>query len=185
VQQTPEVPAGHVAKCARCEHVVCRAATATPNRICSAITMAALILYPLGIALPVMSIRQLGHTHEASIWTGSISLLTHGQVFIGLVVFLCSVVIPLLKLGGMMLLTTRQTLITSPHRKAQLHRLIEIAGRWGMIDVLLIALLVAAMKLGDLVEVSPGPGVFAFGTTVLLSLVATAFFNPHAIWESP
>ena len=148
------------------------------------IALAALILYPLAITLPIMSIRQLGHTHSASIWTGSISLLTHGEIFIGLIVFLCSVVLPLLKLISLLLLTTPQTLITSPHRKAQLHRAIEIAGKWGMIDVLLIACLIAALKIGDLVAVTPGPGVFAFGTTVLLSLLATAFFNPHAIWET-
>lgn len=52
-----------------------------------------------------------------------------------------------------------------------------------MVDVLLVAVLVAMVKLGDLVEVTPGPGVAAFTAVVLLSLIASALFDPHAIWE--
>jgi paraquat-inducible protein A len=64
------------------------------------------------------------------------------------------------------------------------YRAIEAAGRWGMIDVLLVAVTIAAVKLGDLVVVTPGPGVVAFGACVVLSLAASAVFNPHAIWET-
>ena len=61
--------------------------------------------------------------------------------------------------------------------------MIEFIGRWGMVDVLLVAVLVAVVKLGDLVEVTPGPGVVVFGGVVILSLIASAMFDPHAIWE--
>ena len=53
-----------------------------------------------------------------------------------------------------------------------------------MLDVLLVALLVAAVKLGDLVEVTPGPAALAFAAVVVLSLVAAACFDPHGLWES-
>ena len=121
--------------------------------------------------------------HETSIWTGSISLLTHGQITVGLIVLICSVVIPILKLIGMFVLTIRPDALRRHHR-ARVYRWIEVAGRWGMIDVLLVALVVAALKIGDWVSVTPGPGVTAFAACVLLSLVASAVFNPHAIWET-
>src|SRR5205085_2604151 len=109
-------------------------------------------------------------------------LITHHQVLIGLVVLVCSVVIPVLKLAGLFVLTGRWVTLERRHR-ASIYRAIEAAGRWGMIDVLLVALTIAAVKLGDLVVVTPGPGVVAFGACVVLSLAASAVFNPHAIWE--
>ena len=69
------------------------------------------------------------------------------------------------------------------HHRASTYRVVEWIGRWGMLDVLLVALLVAAVKLGSWVEVHPGPGVAAFGGVVIFSLLASAAFDPQAIWE--
>lgn len=182
VQRVPPVPNAHEARCVRCGAVVYRAGSSDAGAYCAAVALAALVLYPLGIMLPVLRLEQLGHVHETSIWAGGISLLTHGQVLVGLVVVLCSIVIPLLKLAGLLVLTARWPALRR-HHQARLYRWIELAGRWGMIDVLLVALLVAAIKLGDLVEVTPGPGLLAFTACVLLSLLASVIFDPHAIWE--
>jgi len=140
------------------------------------------MIFPIAISLPIMTVERFGHQHEASIWTGSIELLGGGEVLVGLVVLLCSIVIPLFKLVGLLLITRGSTWL-SHHHKASTYRLIEWAGRWGMLDVLLIALLVAWIKVGDLVEVSVGPAALAFTLCVLLSLVATSAFHPHAVWE--
>ena len=70
------------------------------------------------------------------------------------------------------------------HHRALTYQLVELTGRWGMLDVLRVALLVAVLKLGDFVEVSAGPGALAFGTCVVLSLLASASFDPHSLWES-
>jgi paraquat-inducible protein A len=182
VQRVAAVPDGCVARCARCAGVVLHGGAPWRNQLCAAIALAALVLFPLGVGLPVMRLEQLGHVHETSIWAGSISLMAHGQVVIGLIVLVCSVVIPLLKLGGLFMLTSRWPNLAR-HHQAAVYRAIEAAGRWGMIDVLLVAVTIAAVKLGDLVVVTPGPGVVAFGACVLLSLLASAVFNPHAIWE--
>jgi paraquat-inducible protein A len=182
VQLLPAVPAAHEARCARCGTVLHRAATGPANRMAAAAALAALILYPLGVSLPVLRLEEMGHVKETSIWAGTISLLGHGQIVVGLIVFLCSIVIPLVKLAALFLLTAPTPWLRRRHQ-ASVYHAIEWAGRWGMIDVLLVAILVAALKLGDLVEVHPGPGLVAFTCCVLLSLVATAFFNPHAIWE--
>lgn len=153
------------------------------NQLCAAFALAALICYPLGVTLPVMRLEQLGHVRDASIWDGTISLLSQGYIVVGLVVLICSIFIPILKVLGLFILTARPVTMRS-RNQARVYRMIEIAGRWGMIDVLLVAVLVAALKLGDMVNVSPGPGVTAFTACVVLSLLASVSFNPHAIWES-
>lgn len=173
--------ATNVSRCTRCAEVLDRPGH-HGNDLAAALALAALILYPLGVALPVLRLEKLGHVHETSILSGSLSLLTHGQIVIGLAVIICSVVIPLLKLAGLLVLCSEKTLLAT-HHQARIYRWIEIAGRWGMMDVLLVALTVAAVKLGDLVEVTAGPGVIAFTACVTLSLLASGAFNPHAIWQ--
>jgi paraquat-inducible protein A len=68
--------------------------------------------------------------------------------------------------------------------RAITYQLVEFTGRWGMLDVLLVAILVATLKLGDLVDVAAGSAAFMFTGCVLLSLIATATFNPRALWPS-
>ncbi len=132
--------------------------------------------------LPIMEIERFGHLSDASIWSGMIGLFAEGHLFVGLAVLLFSVLAPLGKLGLLFVLCAGQGVIANQDR-ARAYRLVEMIGRWGMVDVLLVAILVAIVKLGDLVEVAPGPGVWVFGIVVILSLVASGMFDPHAIWE--
>jgi len=149
----------------------------------AAISLAALILYPLALTLPVMRIERLGHTHVSSIWGGMVDLLAEGRLFVGLAILLFSIVTPIGKLGAMFVLCSGDRLLRASHR-AFTYRVVEFLGRWGMADVLLVAIVVAIVKLGDLVQVTPGVGVVAFGAVVILSLLASAAFDPHAIWET-
>ena len=183
VQRVPTVGADQVARCHRCNDIVKHGQGWTSgNRLCAAIAAAALILYPLGITLPVLRLEQFGHVSETGIWAGGVELLTNGEVAIGLIVLVCSVVVPMLKLLGLFVLTSGWPDLRARHQAA-VYRWIELAGRWGMVDVLLVAVTVTAVKLGDMVQVTAGPGATAFAACVLLSLLASAAFDPHAIWE--
>ncbi|MCB9914234.1 MAG: paraquat-inducible protein A [Planctomycetes bacterium] len=182
VQRVPALAEGELARCARCDG---RVAAGAPrdNGPAFAATLAALALYPLAISLPVLRLEQLGHAHEASVWSGSLGLLREGQWAVGAVVFLCSVVLPLAKLLGLAFLCTSERFAT--RHRARFYHAVELVGRWGMLDVLLVALVVAWVKVGDLVDVTPGPGVLAFTLCVLASLLASARFDPHVLWERP
>ena len=140
------------------------------------------MLYPIAMVLPVMEIERFGYASDASIWSGMVGLLSEGHWFVGMVVLLFSVVAPVGKLGLLFVLCVGRRHVPQRDR-ARAYRLIEFIGRWGMVDVLLVAVLVAVVKLGDLVTVTPGPGVVVFGVVVILSLIASAMFDPHAIWE--
>lgn len=180
---------GENARCARCGAVIDHVGDTRTLDRAAAFALAALVMYPAAMILPVLEIRKLGHTRSSTIWSGTVELLAEGQMFVGVVVFLCSVVIPLVKIFGILWLwhTVRGRdggfIRISPHTRALAFRAIDWIGRWGMLDVLLVAVLVAAVKLGDWMDVAPGPGVAAYAAVVIFSLLASATFNPHALWE--
>ncbi len=182
---------GFFARCPRCRSTVASgdspesaAARVRSMSRAGAFALAALILYPLAMSLPVLEIHRLGVHREATIWSGAVQLMADHQVLVGLIVFLCSIVIPLLKIGGMFAVCAGGSVLR-PHHRFFTYRLVEILGRWGMVDVLLVAILVAAVKLGNWVEVHPGPGALAFSGVVLLSMLSSAVFDPAAIWDEP
>ncbi len=182
IQTVPPVPAGMRACCARCGSSLPGAHKRwASNSRTAAIATAALVLYPLAVTLPLIRIEQFGHRHEASILEGVTALLGRGQVIVGVVVLLCSVIVPVVKLAALLVISAGE--ILRHHHRAMTFRVIEWAGRYGMLDVLLVAILVAVLKLGDMVEVSAGPGLLAFTCCVVLSLLAAASFDPRGLWE--
>ena len=175
------IPDGHEAICGRCS-------TALPldppanSHLAAAISLAALILFFPAVLLPLIEIEKLGHSSASSLLGGIIELFAHGQWGIGIVVFLFSIILPPLKLVALLVLSLGGGGMRHEHRAATYH-IVELLGRWGMLDVLLVALIVSFVKLGELVNFSIGPGLLAFALCVLMSLVASMMFNPHALWE--
>ena len=132
--------------------------------------------------LPVLELEKLGHTRTVTVWSGAVDLMSDGQVLVGILVFACSIVVPILKMLGIVWLTFTRADGNAASR-ARLHALIDWVGRWSMLDVLLVAVLVAAIKLGNWADIHAGAGVLAFAAVVVLSLLASAVFDPHALWE--
>jgi paraquat-inducible protein A len=142
----------------------------------AAFALGALLLYPEAMSLPVLELHKLGHVRGVTVWSGAMDLIDQGEVAVGILVFACSIVVPLLKMAGILTLSWRRQW-GSPAARARAHRLIEWAGRWSMLDVLLVAILVAAVKLGNWADIQAGSGVFAFAGVVSLSLMASATFD--------
>ncbi|HED66998.1 MAG TPA: paraquat-inducible protein A [Planctomycetes bacterium] len=170
------------AECARCGHRLAdpfrRPSGPAPSL---AAALAALLMYPFAILLPVFTLERMGQGTSASVWSGAVGLLAGGEWFVGGVVFLCSILLPLAKLlvlAGLPLFGER----LSPAGRRRALRLVETAGRWGMLDVLLVALLVAWLEFGDLMRVTPGPGTLAFTLCVLTGLVASALLDPRSLF---
>jgi paraquat-inducible protein A len=176
------MPPRSAAICTRCESAIPVDPHPRSATRAAALATTALIIYPLALFSPVMTIERLGHTSAASIWNGTVSLLAEGHLAVGLAVLCFSIVAPVAKLAAIFTLTTGVSM--DARHRARTYRFVEWIGRWGMVDVLLVAILVAAVKLGDLVEVTPGIGVAAFGAVVILSILASAAFDPHQIWRA-
>jgi paraquat-inducible protein A len=100
-------------------------------------------------------------------------------------VFLASMVVPLLKLVGLLVLVSGAESGTIRWRRARtrLYRFIDLIGPWAMLDVFLVAVLVALVRLGPLATVIPGPGLAAFTGVVVLTMLATALFDPRLLWQ--
>ncbi len=172
IQKVPPIGPGLRACCFRCEGGLGTGPRRwVSNSRTAAIATAALVLFPLAVTLPMIRIEKFGHTHESGLIEGVTALLSRGELVVGVIVLTCSVILPVLKLAARL------------RHRALTYRLVEWTGRWGMLDVLLVAILLAVLKLGDMVEVSVGPGLLAFTSCVGLSLIAAASFDPHSLWE--
>jgi len=150
-----------------------------------ALTLAALIFYVPANMYPIMRLTFYGAYSESNIWDGCVSLFRAGQWPVAAVVFLASILVPLLKLLGLLYLTAtrNQSGLGARRQRALIHRCIERIGPWAMLDVFIMAILVASVKLGQFVTVLPGRGLVAFTALVVLTILASASFDPRSIWE--
>lgn len=182
IHRLPTLGKGERAACVRCDATVARfdggpgSATRT-----AAWALGAFILYWPAVLLPILEIERLGHHHESNLLFGSFDLMIHESWFVGLIVIAFSIVFPLVKI----LLLLELSWLGMLHRrhKALTYRLMEFAGKWSMMDVLLLAFLVMLVKLDSLVVFELGPAVFAFVSCVVMSMLASLSFDPHSIWE--
>lgn len=144
-------------------------------------SLAGLILFVPAVTWPLLKIERLGHVREDHLVGGVVSLLTGGHLFVGLVVLVFSLIIPPAKMSAMLWLASGGR-GGARHHQAFAHHLVEWLGRWGMLDVLLVAVLVAFVKLGDVVSIHAGPGLIAFGLCVFCSLAASLTFDAREMW---
>lgn len=152
-----------------------------------AFLIAAAILYIPANTQPVLYLRKIyGSEQSNTIMQGVISLWTAGEWPLAALVFFASIVVPLLKLLSMVWLLVRAQR-RSPRRlrqRARLYRLIESIGRWSMLDVYVVALLVALVQLDRLATIRAGDGALYFGAVVVLTLLASRSFDPRLTWDA-
>jgi paraquat-inducible protein A len=147
----------------------------------------AAVLYIPANLLPVMYTRTIFDEEKDTIMSGVLVLLQSGSWPIALLVFVASIVVPLLKilaLGVLLFSAWRR----SPLRRAQrseLFRMIEFIGRWSMLDVYAISLLVALVQIRTLAFIAVGWGALCFAAVVVLTLVAARTFDERLLWDPP
>ncbi|WP_263081031.1 paraquat-inducible protein A [Endozoicomonas sp. Mp262] len=152
---------------------------------CWALTITAALLYIPANVLPMMTVDRFGTGQPDTIMSGVMELVNHGMIPIAILVFTASVLVPLLKLVGMfwLLLSVGKPGL-KVGRQMQLYRLIIWVGRWSMLDIFIIAILVAIVQFGQLGSVTAGPGVYAFSAVVVITMLAAAGFDPRLLWDS-
>jgi paraquat-inducible protein A len=186
VQRVGPLPAGMRADCARCGFLL---RANKPNSLArtAAFALAALMFYWPANVYPILRMELYGVHSENTAFQGAVNLFEHGQQLVAIIVFLASIVIPALKLLGLLYLVTTTRLHSRRARwlRTRIHRGIDVIGPWAMLDVFLLSILVALVKLGELATVLPGRGLLAFTAVVVLTILATASFDPARIWEEP
>lgn len=182
VHAVPRVDPGQVASCSRCGAPIERRLRTSLERT-AALSIAALALYLPANLLPLLSIERFGVRQDATVWQGVAQLYERGSWGVASIVFIASMVIPLAKLIGLAWLCLAAGRPAARLERARLHHLIEALGPWAMIDVFLVAVMVALVKFGDVAVVLPGAGLAAYTAMVVLSLLASASFDPRLVWE--
>ena len=172
-------------RCPRCESLVYYRKPDAQQR-CLALLIAAGVLYIPANLLPVMSVTRFGSTESDTILSGVLYLVSSGSWPLGLVVFVASIVIPGMKLFilSVLLISVRMRLKYARRERTLLYRLIEMIGRWSMVDVYVVSLMSAVVQAPGLAEVETGPGAVAFGAVVVLTVLATQSFDPRLIWDA-
>ena len=185
VQQVELLQPGRRAECPRCGSTVSEGPKGS-LQLTAALAIAALILYVPANIYPIMRMHFHGGYSESTVWDGVVSLANSNQWFVALIVFLASIVIPVLKLSGLLflVLTARLRVGRRLRDRTRIYKFIDVIGPWAMLDVFLLAVLVALVKLGTIATILPGPGLIAFSAVVVLSMLASASFDPRMIWQA-
>nr|WP_297324902.1 paraquat-inducible protein A [Nitrosomonas sp.] len=148
--------------------------------------LAAYVLYIPANVLPIMTTTNLGSIQSNTILSGVNYLLVTGSWLLALIIFIASVFVPALKLVILTYLAISVQVRSSwrPRERAWLYRLAEIMGRWSMVDIYVVTLMVALVKIQGLADIDAGSGAVAFGAVVVLTMLAAMSFDPRLIWDN-
>lgn len=170
------------ANCIRCHATLVTPTSKRANQRTLAAALGALALYFPAVSLPMLEIERLGHRQSSSVLSGTWDLLAHGSWFVGIVVLLFSIVLPLVKIVLLLELSWWGSL--NVRHRALTYRVMQLVGKWSMMDVMLLALLVMSIKISSLVEFHFGSAVLAFVICVVMSMIASMSFDAYAIWDA-
>ena len=151
-----------------------------------ALVLAAILFYIPANVLPVTRTTYLGSTQSDTILSGVYYFITSGSWPIALIIFVASIVVPALKILALtfLLVSVRRHSNWRPEERTRLYHITELIGRWSMVDVYVVTVMVALLKLGALANVDAGVGIVFFGAVVVITMFAANSFDPRLIWDS-
>ncbi len=151
----------------------------------TAFALAAVVMLVPANLLPILTTRTMGRTRTDTIFSGTVELWRQELWAIAAIVFVASIVIPVLKLAGLswLLVEAHRGRVRDPQRATRLYGALDFIGRWSMLDVFLVAFLAGLVRFGVFSNVEPGYGIVAFALAVVLTALATHAFDPRVLWR--
>lgn len=146
----------------------------------------AFVFYIPANLLPMTRVVSLGQVQEDTIMSGVIYFIQSGSWYIALVIFVASVFVPMLKLLLLMflLITVQRKSNWRPRDRTRLYRITELVGRWSMVDIYVVTILIALVNLGALANIDAGPAAINFAAVVVITMLAAKSFDPRLIWDN-
>lgn len=184
VQEVEHVPKNSIVRCARCHFQIFHRRPNSRRRTL-AFSIAALLLYFPSNYYPIVTADYQGHTIHTTIFQGIQDLWQQKQYFISSLVFCTSLLTPALKIIGLIFLTLTLNLAGWEKTRTWVYKIIRLIDPWNMLEVVLLAMCVSMVELGELATIHPGRGVFSFAAVVVLTLLATLSFDSRLLWDSP
>ena len=170
--------------CTRCNHVV-QKRIKNSLQVSLALIICATLLYIPAMVYPMMEVTRLGVKIESTILEGVISFLDMESYFIAIVIFTASVVIPLIKLVGLLFIfiSLKINVKMQNNRKILIFKFVEAIGKWSMIDIYVVALLASIVQLDELFNIKGGIAATSFALMVILTMIAANRFDTRIIWD--
>ena len=171
----------------RCPRCYARLFFRIPNSIQRtwALLMTACVLIIPANLLPISSLTSTGNTTPDTIMSGTIALANSNNLGIAIIIFIASILVPLFKILGLILilLSVQRQIYITPKRRLTLFNMIHWIGKWSIMDLFVISIMVAVINRGNLLTIEPGPGATCFGLVVVLTILAAESFDTRLIWD--
>jgi paraquat-inducible protein A len=150
-----------------------------------ALMAGAAALYIPSHLLPIMTVVELGEVTHNTIIGGMMTFWRSGAYPIAIVIFTASILIPMLKILSLSWLCAAATgkVHPSPKTLGKIYWFTELLGRWSMVDIFVVGILVSIVQLGNYMSITPGPGALAFAGVVMLTMFAAMSFEPRMLWD--
>ncbi len=150
-----------------------------------ALTLGAVILYLPANLLPVLRVEStLKGAQQNTILGGVVQFWQNGDYLVALIIFIASVMIPILKVLAIVALCLAARFGCWQRAMTRLYRVTDYIGRWSMVDVFVVAILVGVVQLGGVMTINAGEGALAFAGVVVLTMLAAHSFDPRLIWDA-
>jgi paraquat-inducible protein A len=182
VQRLPDLAPGASARCPRCDRELWRRREDSLNRTL-ALTVAAAVLYVVANAVPMLGLTVVGRQAATTVVGGALHLWDNGPRTVGVLVLLTAVIAPALQIGFMLMICLGALRETPPRWVGTLMRHHPTTRTWSMIEVMMLGVLVALIKIADYATVIPGLALFVLGVLVFLLAGIQASFDPREVWD--
>ncbi|MCG8633415.1 MAG: paraquat-inducible protein A [Desulfobacterales bacterium] len=178
-------PPGTHGACSRCGASLHPRKRNSLKRTWALVIAAGVLYFPANI-LPITRLTAFGQDQYDTIMSGVIYFMFSGSWHIALIIFVASVVVPLMKIITLvyLLVSVRRRSSFRPGDRTRLYRITEAVGRWSMVDVYVVTILVAMVKMGHLAYMEAGPGAVFFAGVVVITMFAAESFDPRLIWDA-
>jgi paraquat-inducible protein A len=172
-------------RCPRCDEELAFRKPDSLQRTLAYLIAAAVCYVPANL-LPVMTTITTSGRESDTILQGVVLLWSRTGWPLSLIVLFASIMIPSAKIVALLylLITVRRGSIENNRQRVRLYRLVDLIGRWSMVDVFVDTFTVALIQLQPLMSVEPAPGLFFFAAVVVLTMLAVESFDPRLIWDS-
>ncbi|PID45686.1 MAG: paraquat-inducible protein A [Proteobacteria bacterium] len=182
LQQLPDLDNGEVARCQRCGALL-RRIYANSLDYSLALAITGLILFLVANLFPLISLKVLGITQHGNLISATLALFNADMPSLGLLILFTTILFPLFSLLGMIYVFTTVRMNHFTPAIAPLFRFLRSTDAWGMLEIFLLALIVAAVKLADITEVIAGISLYAFIMLIITLTVLSLTLNPDDVWD--
>lgn len=182
LQRLPDLAPGASARCPRCNKELWRHREDSLNRTL-ALTLAAAVLYIVANSVPMLGLTIVGRGAETTVIGGAQHLWENGQKIVGVLVLFTAVIAPALQIGLMLAIVLGAMRTRPPRWVGRLLRYHPTTRIWSMIEVMMVGVLVALVKIADYATVIPGVALFVLWVLVFIMAGMSAAFDSRQVWE--